>query len=271
MCGMQRYVSKMFQAIYVVAMMILFASLAGCSGEPTTIADIAYDQRLRSRSTDFRIFLEENGVYVPYLVLTANYGGNVLLLREHLLDERRPINPSPHGERRWAWQDFGAYYPDSNMDIFLNTEFKDTLGDSVIAAIVSSDITVTDKSSIGVTGRASYIITRYVFLLSLRELGVQDTTISVPEGERLRFFRGIHDVRVASLSDGQENPYWTRTPNTWGSSNVFTIGVNTIGSGTADVYSGVRPAFCLDRSTPIKTRTDIIIGETVFVLDTNNQ
>jgi len=267
---MQKHVSKMQQAICIILLIILFASLTGCGGEPTTIADIAYDRRLRGRNTDFRIFLEENGVYVPYLVLTANYGGNVLLLREYLLDEGQPINPSPHGERRWAWQDFGAYYPDSHMDNFLNTEFKNTLGDSAIAVMVPSDIVVTDKSSIGVTGRDSYTITRYIFLLSLRELGVPDPSTSVPEGEALRFFRGLHTGRVASFSDGMANPYWTRTPQTWETCFVFSIGVNAVGSGTADLYSGVRPAFSVARSTPITTRTDIINGETIFVLDTNN-
>jgi len=187
------------------------------------------------------------------------------------LDETRPINPSPRGERTWGWHDFGAYYPESNMDNFLNTEFKDTLGESVIAAMVPSDIVVTHKNSIGVTGRDSYVITRYVFLLSLRELGFRDLSTSVPEGERLRFFRGYHVGRVASFSDGREMPYWTRTPNNWTTYDVFTIGVRSIGSGTADVLSGVRPAFTLCRSTPITTRTDIISGQTVFVLCAENQ
>jgi len=149
---------------------------------PTTIADIAYDNIRRGRDVDYRIFIEENGELIPYLVLTANYGGNVLLLREHVMDESRPFNPSPRGERAWAWQDFGAYYPDSYIDNFLNTEFRDTLGEGVLAAMVASDIVVTDKDSIGVGGLTSTTIIRYIFLLSLRELRVPDSAISVSEG-----------------------------------------------------------------------------------------
>jgi len=245
---------------------------------PATIADIAYDRITRSRTTDFRIFIQEDGKYVPYLVLTANYGGNVLLLREHLMDELRPINHSLNPVETWsgwvwggwAWQDYGAYYPNSYMDNFLNAEFKDTLCDSVIAAMVPSNIVVTAKDSIGPTGRDSYTITRYVFLLSHRELGVPNSSVAVPEGERLRFFRNYHARRVANHADGRANPYWTRTPNTWGTSNVFAIGVDMVGSGAADGLIGVRPAFAICRSTAITTSTDIISGQAVFVLDTGN-
>jgi len=236
---------------------------------PTTIADIAYDNIRRARNTDYRIFIEENGVLVPYLVLTTNYSrsSNVLLLREYLLDERKPINPSPHGvERLWGWQDFGAYYPDSHMDNFLNTEFKTRLGNATIAAMVPSDVVVTDKDSIGVGGLTSRIITRYVFLLSVRELGVPDSSINVPEGQVLRYFRGDFTKRVATLSDGRPIPYWTRSPSTWETCLVFTVGVDSGGIGTADVYSGVRPAFALSRTTPITTHTNSITDETFFVL-----
>jgi len=245
---------------------------------PATIADIAYDRITRSRTTDFRIFIQEDGRYVPYLVLTANYGGNVLLLREYVMDETRPINHSPNtveiwsGETLgiWAWQDYGAYYPNSYMDNFLNAEFKDTLCDSVIAAMVPSNIVVTAKDSIGPAGRDSYNITRYVFLLSRRELGVPSSNIAVPEGERLRFFRNYHARRVASFSDSTAMPYWTRTPNTLGTSSVFFIGINMVDFDTADICFGIRPAFAMCRSTAITTSTDIVSGQTVFVLDTGN-
>jgi len=238
---------------------------------PATIADIAYDNIRRGRDVDYRIFIEENGELVPYLVLTADYGGNVLLLREHIMDESRPFNISPHGERGWAYHDFGAYYPDSHIDNFLNAEFKNTLGEGVLAAMTASDIVVTEKSSIGAGGLTSMVITRYVFLLSIRELGIPDTSISVPEGGALRFFGNYHARRVATLSDGRAFPYWTRSPSTWGTSNAFAIGVDVSGPGTVDGYIGVRPAFAVARTTPITTQTNITSGETFFVLDVNNQ
>ena len=269
----KNWTSKVGQAIGIIIIACCIALplwwIRPVLQQPTTVADIAFDVR-RSRGTDFRIFIEEDGHYVPYLVLTADYGGNVLLLREYLLDRTMHFNPSPHGPNLWGFDDFGSYYPDSHIDIFLNTEFMDTLGESVITAMVASDIVITDKNSIGVTGRDSRVITRNVFLLSLRELGVPDPDTSVPEGETLRFFHGVHAVRVARFSSGTASPYWTRTPMNWTSYSVFTIAPVTIGFGPADRRLGVRPAFCVAPLTAITTRTDIINGETVFVLCTNN-
>jgi len=262
-------------AICTITIVLCFIFLAGCRRgytptsrrQPATIADIAYDVNRRG---DYRIFINENGSYVSYLVLTADYGGNVLLLREFLLDETVQFNPSPHGVGMWSWQDYGSYYPDSYIDNFLNANFMGMLGNAVHSVIVPSNIVVTDKSSIGVSGRASYTIARYVFLLSLRELAVSDPSTSVPEGEALKFFQGFHTVRVARFSSGMASPYWTRTPNNWDTATVFTIGPNASGTGSADVYSGVRPAFSVLRYTAITTSTDIISSQTVFVLDTGN-
>ena len=268
-------------AICAIVLMLCFALLLWRDDilllmgyrQPTTIADIAYDRLARNRNTDFRVYLEENGGFMPYLVLTANYGGNVLLLREYLLDETMPFNTSPHGPNLWSALDYGGYYPDSHIDNFLNTEFKDTLDRTVIAAMMPSNIVVTDKRAWNPGAehaRASKIITRYVFLLSLRELGVSNSSINVPEGRILRFFRGYHAGRVATFACGMASPYWTRTPTLWGRSNATAVAPSGVGGGPPDNEIGVRPAFTLARSTPITTRTDIISGETVFVLCTGN-
>ena len=145
----KRWPIKTWQTICAIVLVLCFAIfllLPIMQPEPTTIADIAYDAR-RSRRTDFRIFIEENGIYVPYLVLTADYGGNVLLLREYLLDRSMPFNQSLRGDGFWGANDFGAYYPYSHIDKFLNTEFMETLGATVLAAMVPSDIVVTDRRS----------------------------------------------------------------------------------------------------------------------------
>lgn len=41
-----------------------------------TIHDIAYDV---NEKWGYTVYLEENGEYVPYLVLSGDYGGNVLV------------------------------------------------------------------------------------------------------------------------------------------------------------------------------------------------
>ena len=132
---MQRSILSKINRIVCYVLTMILLGLIGWWGHvlwsrvqpPTTINDIAYDNIRRGRDVDYRIFIEENGELIPYLVLATNYGGNVLLLREHVMDESRPFNPSPRGGG-WGWSDFGAYYPTSDIDNFLNTEFMDTLG-----------------------------------------------------------------------------------------------------------------------------------------------
>ena len=74
--------------------MLLLLSGCGLKGTekstrapPETLRDLAYDA-----GGSVRVYLQESGSYVPYLVLTQDYGGNCLLLREYLLDEPRIYN-----------------------------------------------------------------------------------------------------------------------------------------------------------------------------------
>ena len=82
------------------------------------LKNIAYDVRPKSGYT---VYLKEMDVYVPWLVLSANYGGHVLLLRRDLLSETMPFTENESG--LWDPAAFGGYYKDSSIDTFLNTEF----------------------------------------------------------------------------------------------------------------------------------------------------
>jgi hypothetical protein len=211
------------------------------------------------------VYISENGSYSPYLVLTADYGGNVLLLREGLLADTLPFNANER--HMWASYEYGGYYEGSSIDNYLNTDFLDSLSQSVQDSLIASDITITDKSSLGVTGDAATTISRKVFLLSSAELGGPKSAASVPEGGALKYFAGDYSRRTAALPNGDACAYWTRTPDTWETYTVFTIGKNGVGSGSADIESGVRPAFCLSESTAIVQRTDIVDGQPVFAIE----
>jgi hypothetical protein len=210
------------------------------------------------------VYVDENGTYAPYFVLAADYGGNVLLLREKLLNNAMPFNENDR--HMWAGYEYGGYYEGSSVDNYLNTDFLDSLSRSVRDNIVSSEIVITDKASLGVTGNATALISRKVFLLSLVELNGANSYASVAEGEVLKFFKDDYNRRHAVYSDGDEGVYWTRTPETWETYTVFTIGKNGVGSGSADIDSGVRPAFCLEKSAEVVQRTDIIDGQTVYAI-----
>jgi len=224
-----------------------------------TIKDIAYDI---TGKEDCMIYIEENGSFIPYLVISSDYAGSTLILRKDLLDNTMPFNKNE--THMWANYEYGGYYEDSSIDNYLNIEFVDMLNHLVKDFIVESNIVITDKSSLGVTGKTTKTISRKVFILSLKELNGAESSASVSEGNTLKFFADDYNRRVANLPNGEKSAYWARTPETWETYTVFTIGSGGTGSGSADIDSGVRPAFCLPKNTVIHRGS--VNGEDVYMV-----
>ena len=115
---------------------IVIFLMSGCGllrntpAKDDTIADIAYDV---AKKFGYTVYLRENGVYEPYLVLTDDYEGegNVLLLRQYLMDEKRQYD---HGSDN---------YDDSLIDQYLNGEFMEMLSPCVRGLMADSTITIT--------------------------------------------------------------------------------------------------------------------------------
>lgn len=161
-----------------------------------TIDDLSYDNNSKE---NYIVYIEENNVYEPYLVLTSDYGGNVLLLRKNLMTESRPYKENKTG--LWASHEYGSYYEDSSIDEYLNSEFYERLSQSVKDALVESEIEITDKGSYHSMERISINISRKIFLLSLEELGaVGSSSISVKEGKPLKCFEDDYNRRLAYTS-----------------------------------------------------------------------
>jgi len=232
------------------------------SGSKEVLRDLAYDVNPKRGYT---VYLKEGNTYVPYLVVSSNYGDNVLLLRRELLKDTMPYNENER--HMWASHEYGGYYENSSIDRYLNSEFINRFSQTVQDEIVYSKITITDKSSLGVTGNKTTEISRKVFLLSLKELNGAESYASVSEGSTIKFFADNYNRRSAYLPNGEKSAYWTRTPETWETYNVFTIGHKATGAGSADIDSGVRPAFSLSKSTSIKQRLDIVTEQAVYVIE----
>ncbi len=94
---------------------------------PKVLSDLAYDV---NEAFGYTVYIEENGKPTPYLVLTNNYGGNVLLLRQRLLDDLVKYN------------DDGFYYDGrirrADLDSY-SGDGKPILDDQVYAAYVNID------------------------------------------------------------------------------------------------------------------------------------
>ena len=249
---------------FICVLLFVMIFIAGsCGDRELTLEKIVYDRSAK----DYTVYLKENGEYVPYLVLSSDYNGNVLLLRKNLLPDLMPYKK--HSEW-WAWYEYGSYYEESSVDDFLNTDFYNFLSEYTKEKITESEIEVTDKECYNSDSHKTHTISRKLFLLSSVELGIEgfDGNITTKEGESLKYFRKKEFAeKGAYLEDGRKMPYWTRTPDLWESCIVVVIGAEIIDTVTADSSSGVRPAFCMDKETVIKKSGDVITGEQVYVIE----
>lgn len=245
---------------FFTAMLIVLVFTSGCfsmneksnislNNTPTTIRDIAYNI---DKSHGYKVYIKEGDEYFPYLVLTDDYNGNCLLLRENLLDD--PMRFNPNGR-------FSAYYENSEIDKHLNNEFLDTLSREARNKIADSEIVITANESLGVCGTETKTIIRKIFLLSYGELGGIQPSTDLAEGKNLSYFRS-NESRIAKFSSNEVASWWLRTPNTWydnvvcGVSIDGVIGIAGVGGPGCDNVNGIRPAFCVSPSTKIKKDGD---------------
>lgn len=218
-------------------------------GEGIHIGKLSYDVRPDSCT----VYVPENGVYVPFLVLAADNAGNTLLLRRDVLPDAQAFNS------------YSAAYPDSAIDRYLNSEYVQSL-DAVRPLIQSADIVVTAPDALGVSGDAVQTIQREIFLLSCTETGFTNLVNAGKEGDALSYFADPAH-RTASREDGTAVSWWLRTPDTYYLSAAYGIGADgSLGSGNAYNENGVRPAFRVPSDTEIFPTTDIVQGQTVYFL-----
>lgn len=242
---------------YVAAGLLLVAICAclwGCEDQrkrpAECLTDLAYfDGAEESRYT---ILVPEGDALVPYLVLTADYNGNCLLLRKHLLPESRIYNRNGN---------FAAYYENSLIDQWLNTEFCETLAEPVRDLLVDSRIEITARDSLRGGEETVITIEREIFILSSTEVSKSGFRTVAREGEWLEYFTDI-ERRMASKAGAEAFSWWLRSPNLWDDNVVCgvdsrgCIGIGGVGSAGAEgeYKNGVRPAFCLSGDTVIYTR-----------------
>jgi hypothetical protein len=236
--------------------------LGGCvfspPSPPETLGDIAYDVDKRHGYT---VYITENDEPTPYLVLTDDYNGNVLLLRERVLDEAVKYN-DPEREDGYYEGRYPGFYKNSNIDVYLNETFLPWIDAELQDSIVDSEITITAEESLGTHGKAVEQIIRKSFLLSYTELGYEENIIHRIEGKSLKYFEDDSDRRIAYDSK-EASPWLLRTPVTSLFNSSYRIDPEGwLTGGGANYASGVRPAFCLPRDLPIEQQE--INGELVY-------
>ncbi|MGI6606600.1 MAG: DUF6273 domain-containing protein [Peptococcia bacterium] len=253
---MTRHINLTSIILLIIGITLVFS---GCGlvrkiNKPEEIRDIAYDV---NKNHGYTVYLEENAKFVPYLVLTDDYNGNVLLLREHILNEVMIFNPN---------RGYNGYYENCVIDKFLNEEFMNSFTPEVQKQIIDSKIVITAKSSLGSCGKETTEINRKIFLLSHTELGLREHAGAAVEGKALKYFPNSMS-RIAYLETGIAASWWLRTSYTEFHTTAWAVAFDAVTGGhCVEHTSGVRPAFCIDGKTLIETSDDVIKGETVYVL-----
>ncbi len=256
-----------YQAAVISAMFLL---LCGCGedsrgseelsdrsiDQPLTVGEIAVDN---CNSQGYRICIEENGDLVPFIVLTSNYNGYCLLLREGLLDDIVFYNVP--GE-------YGSYYCGSNVDRFLNEDYYFRLSEKMQRLIVTTEVEITTKNAIDTHADDVETMMRNIFLLSANEVNASLSRLALKEGEPLSYFEN-NERRIAAFRNLETGPWMLRTPALRDGNTIVGVadngmvgigGINTI-AGYSD--SAVRPAFCIPIETPIMQSDH---AENIFVL-----
>lgn len=261
---------KMKKLILFLIILLIFLGMSGCENKsenienninqpPTVLGDIAYDV---NKDYGYRVYIKEDDKYCPYLVLTNDYNGNCLLLREYLLNEFTYYNLP--GE-------YGSYYKNSHIDEYLNNVYYQRLSDDLKDIIINSQIEITTKNAIDTHKKETEIISRKIFLLSANEVNSGLAYIPTKEGPVLSYFKNIEN-RIALHEDGKADSWMIRTPALEDGNTVIAVGYDgSIGvggiNGLNEIYeSSVRPAFCLSNETRIVQRDDIIDGQSIFCI-----
>jgi len=243
-------------AVGIMLTTILILILIFCNKitEPVTIAHLAYD---KYEQFGYTVYIKETDGYKPYLVLTNKYNDNTLLLRKHVLPEIHIFNPL------YPNSGYKNYYENSEVDMFINVEYRRTLDETIRKKIVPSTIVITAKFS-GPDAHTIEIV-RNIFLLSVTEIGRLKYTASLVEGIPLKYFE-IVENRIAYDETGESKGWYLRTSSIYNSDTVFAYG-DMLGTSAVYYAWNVRPAFCVNGDEPITTRDDIIPGEVVYVFE----
>lgn len=243
---------KLFIVIIITCFIIcLLGLLVKCnkSHSLSTISDIAY------KKEENCVYILENNCFVPFIVVTSNYNGKyTLLLRKNVLPQSMSIS------------DYNSYYENSSIDKYLNSDYIDSIDDSISLLIQDVSVSIARKDTLGSSGIETSEIIRKVFLLSCTELGIDDSVNMGKEGRALPYFETVNN-RIAYSND-KATTWWLRSANTYYDSCTYYIGNNgVIGSTNAFTENGVRPAFCVDNNAAICIKNDIIENTEIYTFE----
>ena len=182
------------------------------------------------------LFLPEGDETIPYVAVSEDYGGAVLLLRQEILPEDLPFA-----------SDDSAYYAESSVDAYLSGEFLRQFPQQLREQICDTEIEICCRFP---DNSRTECISRRAFLLSATEVGI-DLAMVTPEGTPLAWFRSR--AHHPALQEGNPADWWLRSAYTADRGLAWHIQANgTLGGSGVWIPSGIRPAICLPRFFPVQ-------------------
>lgn len=182
------------------------------------------------------INLPENGVMVPFFVAMHNYessrngNGRTLLVRR---DSYQDI--------QWNTSNTNTYL-NSSIDTWLNSTYKALFSSEIQTAMSTTNFTYLKDSG---NSKVATQMAKAVFILSLAELALTHSVVSVDVGTALPIAEHLHIV----ARDGALSTQWTRTVQTandtiacYVQSPSWYAHITATGVATSQ---GVRPCFTL--------------------------
>ena len=199
---------------------------------------------LSSKAIGSIVKIKENGVQMPFIVLSHGYpaSGRTLLLRESLYDSR-------------AWNGVSTNaYATSDIDSWLNGDYLNFIDASIRAQITAINISYT----VGNRSNTVTTLSRKVFLLSYTEVGFSGSSYTNVEGSPLSYFNSA-SRRIGYLN-GAATGWWLRSPHTGTIGRAWYVRNDGGPDGGRNVtYSyGSRPAFTLPSSILLNDNNEII-------------
>lgn len=227
---------------------------------PKVISDLCYG---KSKTSDFFVYVLENGEYIPYIVIdTDNYGEDkVLLMRKNAyMKEMMYRDENAYGAG-------GAYYNGCIVDDFLENEFYYFFSDGMRTIIINAPVKihsfnyVSKRKNIGDAHLET--ISRHVFVLSRPECSpYTDVPYEFEDTDEGAVIPAVHENPI---------PYhtWLRSEELGGDDTGVSVCYK--GHVTANHIQGwrdhyVRPVFIVKANEPIKLSDNILNGF-IFVAD----
>lgn len=230
------------------------------------IKNIAYNVN----KTNYRVYIKENNVYTPYLVLDNNYNDtkSTIVIRENILggdsytlDYNGSITKEKVYSKSLLMNQY-FNYDETDVDKFLNNEFIHYFDENFIKIINDTKIIVDNVESIN---SENYTIRRKFFILSIGEMGIKNVA-NKDDNKAIKFFK---NNSLIAKNDGNENAnYWTRSYSyaLGDYSAISYSGVYFSDTGSEAKY-GIRPAFTISGKAKIKRQYIPQINREAFVID----